>query len=134
MAELTDEQIKAANERGRIMRDTLPHASSAYYDREANRIVVELLNGATFSFPPHLAQRLENGSPDELADIELSGDGFGLHWPRLDEDLTVPGLLNGLFGTRKWMAALAGRATSPAKAAAAQRNGAKGGRPRRKAA
>lgn len=42
--------------------------------------------------------------------------------------------MNGVFGTRKWMSELArraGRATSPAKAAAARANGAKGGRPRK---
>lgn len=134
MAELTDEQIEAANERGRMMRETLPHAAAARYDRATGRVVIDLTNGATFAFPPHLAQGLAGASPEDLSEIELSGEGFGLHWPRLDEDLTVPGLLSGLFGTRKWMATLAGKATSPAKAAAAKRNGAKGGRPRKAAA
>jgi len=45
----------------------------------------------------------------------------------------VPGLLAGVFGTRKHMARLAGQQTSPAKAEAARANGAKGGRPRQKA-
>jgi hypothetical protein len=115
MAELTDEQIEAANERGRMMRETLPHATAARYDRATGRIVIDLTNGATFAFPPHLAQHLAGASPEDLADIELSGDGFGLHWPRLDEDLTVPGLLSGLFGTRKWMATLAARRRPPPK-------------------
>jgi hypothetical protein len=134
MAELTDAQIAAANERGRAMRDTLPHAAAARYDAAADRIVIDLTNGTTFAFPPRLAQGLEHGSADELGDMELSGGGYGIHWPRLDADLTVPGLLNGVFGTAKWMAALAGTAKSPAKAAAARRNGAKGGRPRKAAA
>ncbi|PZR07781.1 MAG: DUF2442 domain-containing protein, partial [Azospirillum brasilense] len=51
----------------------------------------------------------------------------------LDADLSVPGLLAGLFGTRAFMARQAGRATSPAKAAAARANGARGGRPRKSA-
>ena len=134
MAELTDAQIAAANERGRVMRDTLPHAAAARYDPAADRIVIDLTNGTTFAFPPRLAQGLEHGSAEELADMELSGGGYGIHWPRLDADLTVPGLLNGVFGTAKWMAAHAGTAKSPAKAAAARRNGAKGGRPRKAAA
>ena len=46
-------------------------------------------------------------------------------------DLSIPGLLAGVFGTRAHMARQAGRATSPAKASAARRNGAKGGRPRK---
>jgi len=129
--ELTDAQIEAANERGRIARETEPRAASARYDRKAKRIVVELTSGATFAFPPRLAQKLCDASADELAEIEVSPGGYGLHWPRIDEDFSVPGLVNGLFGTAKWMAARAGRATSPAKAAAARANGAKGGRPRK---
>jgi DNA invertase Pin-like site-specific DNA recombinase len=56
-----------------------------------------------------------------------------LHWEELDTDLSVAGLLAGLFGTRAHLARQAGSATSPAKAAAARANGAKGGRPRRSA-
>jgi hypothetical protein len=131
MVELTDAQIAAAEERGRLYRATHPHAASARYDRKNDRIVVELTNGATFAFPPGLAEGLADATPDELSDIELLGGGFGLHWETLDVDYTVPGLVNGVFGTAKWMAARAGRATSPAKAAAARVNGAKGGRPRK---
>ena len=103
MTELTDAQIEAANARGREI-EKLPHAAAARYDRTTDRIVVDLTNGASFAFPPRLAERLANASPEDLADIELSGAGFGLHWPRLDEDLTVPGLLAGVFGTARWMA------------------------------
>jgi hypothetical protein len=63
--------------------------------------------------------------------------GFNLHWPTLDVDLYVPALVSGIFGTRDWMskqlARVAGQAKSPAKAAAARANGAKGGRPRKAA-
>jgi hypothetical protein len=48
-------------------------------------------------------------------------------------DLSIPGLLAGLFGTKSYMARHAGQATSAAKAAAARVNGAKGGRPRKAA-
>jgi len=61
------------------------------------------------------------------------GAGYGLHREALDVDLSIPGLLAGLFGTKAYMARHAGRATSPAKAAAARANGAKGGRPRKSA-
>lgn len=133
MADLTDAQIVDAKERYRATRDAAPHATAARYDRVANRIVVDLTNGATFAFPPELGQGLAGATPEDLAEIELSGGGFGMHWPRLDADLTVPGLLNGVFGTARWMASLAGRTSSPAKAAAARRNGVKGGRPRKAA-
>lgn len=131
MVDLTREELAAARERGRLRRATEPHATSARYDRKSDRIVVELDSGATFAFPPRLAEGLSEATADELTDIELLGDGFGLHWEQLDVDYTVPGLVNGVFGTARWMAARAGRATSPAKAEAARANGAKGGRPRK---
>jgi hypothetical protein len=131
MVELTDTQIEAANERGRIVRETQPHAKAARYDEKSGRVIVDLTNGATFAFPTELVEGLHDASPAEIAEVEVIGRGFGLHWETLDLDYTVPGLVNGVFGTAKWMAAQAGRATSPAKAAAARANGAKGGRPRK---
>jgi hypothetical protein len=97
-----------------------PRAAAARYDRRLGRIVVELTNGCTFSFPPRLAQGLETATDVQLAQVEILGAGYGLHWEALDADLSVPGLLSGRFGTRAHMARLAGRATSPAKAAAAR--------------
>ena len=82
-----------------------------------------------------LAERLTGASPDELAEIEISPTGLGLHWPQLDADLYVPALLQGVFGARSWMASHMGvagsKSRSSAKVAAARENGRKGGRPRR---
>jgi len=133
MVELTNAQIDAALERGRIARETEPRAATARYDRQLGRILVDLTNGCTFAFPPRLAQGLETATDDQLAGIEILGDGYGLHWQAVDVDLSIPGLLAGIFGTKAYMARRAGRATSPAKAAAARMNGAKGGRPRKSA-
>lgn len=131
MVELSDTEIDAALERGRIARGVEPRAASARYDPSAGRLVVELTNGCAFAFPPRLAQGLENATDDQLAHVEILGAGYGLHWEELDADLSVPGLLAGLFGTKAYMAQRAGQSTSQAKAAAARANGAKGGRPRK---
>ena len=131
MSELTDAAIDAALERGKIARLHEPRAATARYDRERGRIVVELTNGCTFAFPPHLAQGLEDATADQLARVEILGAGYGLHWEALDVDLTVPDLLAGLLGTKSYMARRAGQASSSAKAAAARANGTKGGRPRK---
>jgi len=70
----------------------------------------------------------------KAADIEISPAGLGLHWRRLDADLYVPALLQGVFGSKSWMArqlgAEGGRARTVAKVAASRENGRKGGRPR----
>ena len=112
-----------------------PRAKRARYDRKTGRVLVELTNGCSFAFPARRAGGLEDATDDNLAEVAILGLGLGLHWKRLDVDLSVPGLLAGLFGTKAWMdrerAARAGSATSPAKAAAARRNGAKGGRPKK---
>lgn len=133
MADLTDTDITAALERGRIARQTEPRARSARYDATSGRVMVDLTNGCTFAFPPALAQGLEQADAAALSSVEILGAGYGLHWEALDVDLSVPGLLAGLFGTQRHMARRAGQATSQAKAAAARANGAKGGRPRKRA-
>jgi hypothetical protein len=133
MAEPTDSQIDQALAAGARARIAEPRAARARYDRRRDRIVVELTNGCAFAFPPRLAQGLEAATEDQLSAVEILGAGTGLHWDALDTDLSVAGLLAGIFGTAAHMARRAGQATSPAKAAAARRNGAKGGRPRKSA-
>jgi hypothetical protein len=114
-----------------------PRAVAAHFDRATGRVVIDLVNGYTYAFPAQLVQDLSGASLDALADVEVDGLGFNPHGPALDTDLYVPALVAGIFGTRAWMTRartrVAGRAPSPAKAAAARSNGAKGGRPRKEA-
>lgn len=137
MADLTDAEFETVEARGRKMLETQPRATSAHYDRKSGRIVIDLVNGCTYAFPARLVQDLQGASPDDLANVEIEGLGFDLHWPALDADLYVPALVAGIFGTRDWMtkelARRAGQVKSPAKAAAARVNGSKGGRPRKAA-
>jgi hypothetical protein len=133
MVEMTDAQIDAALRRGQSTRLHEPRANAARYDRQLDRVIVELTNGCTFAFPPRLAQGLQDATAEQLARVEILGAGSGLHWEALDADLSIPGLLAGLFGTKAYLARQAGRATSAAKAAAARANGARGGRPRKSA-
>jgi hypothetical protein len=108
---------------------------SARYDRRTARIVVNLNTGVQIAFPARLAEGLAEASPADLAEIEISPAGLGLHWPKLDADLYVSALLHGVFGSKRWMAtqlgAAGGKVRSRAKAAAARENGRRGGRPRK---
>lgn len=111
------------------------HAITARYDRRTARVVVGLDSGVQIAFPVRLAEGLADASPSDLANIEISPAGLGLHWPKLDADVYVPALLQGVFGSKRWMAAqlgaTGGKARTKAKIAAARANGRKGGRPRR---
>ena len=110
------------------------HVQSARYNRRGGRVTVQLSTGVEVTFPVTLAEGLAGASPEDLAEIEISPTGMGLHWPRLDADLYVPALLQGVFGSRSWMAshmgAAGGKSRSSAKTAASRENGRKGGRPR----
>ena len=122
-----------AAKRGARARAQEPHAQAARFDEKTGRIVVDLTNGAQFAFPPKIAQGLSGAKKADLKEIVVSPQGTGLHWPRLDADLTVAGLLAGIFGSRMWMREIGsagGSVMSAKKAEAARANGAKGGRPR----
>lgn len=103
MAELTDDEYEAANERGRVHFETTPHAKSARFDRSTGMVTLDLYNGCIFSFPARQLQGLEHASDDELAAVEVSGVGYGVHWESLDADFSVPGLMAGMFGTPTYM-------------------------------
>ncbi|MGF7211099.1 hypothetical protein GGE65_005715 [Skermanella aerolata] len=137
MADDPSTQITAAELRGAEMLDADPSAIAACFDAASGLINVGLSNGCSFAFPVRLAQGLEEASPDALAEVEILGQGYGLHWEKLDVDLSIPGLLAGLFGTKAFMdrqrAARAGASTSQAKPEAARQNGRRGGRPSKSA-
>jgi hypothetical protein len=132
---VTEQELAQAEARMEGLRDA-GHAVSARYDRRTSRIVVRLNTGLELAFAPALAEGLGGAAPDDLAEIEISPAGLGLHWPKLDADLYIPALLQGVFGSRRWMAAqlgaAGGRARNSVKAASSRANGLKGGRPRKK--
>jgi hypothetical protein len=56
---------------------------------------VEMIDGRTITVPLTWYPRLAHGTPAERANWRLIGEGDGLHWPDLDEDISVEGLLAG---------------------------------------
>jgi hypothetical protein len=57
---------------------------------------VVLRDGRTLSVPLEWYPRLAHGSPAERQRWRLIGEGIGIHWPDLDEDISIAGLLAGL--------------------------------------
>lgn len=58
-------------------------------------LIVELRDGRTISVPMDWYPRLLEATPSELSAWELTGGGSGIHWPELDEDISIEGLLGG---------------------------------------
>jgi hypothetical protein len=100
---VTDEEFEAANARAAERRRTTPWAVRARYDRRLRRVVVRLSSGMDLTFAPRDVQGLEHATPDQLADVEVAGVGYGLHWPGIDADVYVPSLLQGITGSKAWM-------------------------------
>ena len=138
----TDEELEAELEQARINTEiadrTEPRAKAAYYDAATRRLVIDLKSGVSVMVPVDLLQGVAGGAEKDIAAVEISGGGYGLHWEALDADITVPGIVSGIYGTKRWMAQLGARAlgtlggsTKTARqAAAARASGLKGGRPK----
>ncbi|PYD46610.1 DUF2442 domain-containing protein [Novacetimonas pomaceti] len=113
---------QAAREAGALHRATVPHVVSARFIRARRAIHVTLSNGVEMSVPVDLLQGLQGASLNDLAKIEMTPLGNGLHWPRLDADVLVEGLIHDIYGSQSWMAAqmgcAGGSSASNAKAAA----------------
>lgn len=58
-------------------------------------IVVDLFDGRTISAPLAWYPRLLHATPSQRANWRIAGGGYGIHWPEIDEDLSVQGLLHG---------------------------------------
>lgn len=126
-------QIEAARQAGYDAEQQWPRAIEAYYEPSDKKIVIVFVDDSEFRFVPQRAQGLENASEADLTKIRLSPAGVGISWPDLDVDLSIPHLRQGVFGSKRWMAAMGaegGKSTSEAKQAAARENGKKGGRPK----
>lgn len=131
----SDEEIDRAIERAASLRDE-PRVVKVEYrpGRGLNLLVLSLSDGHRHVIPVEDVEGLWSATREQIGEVEILGWGTGLHWPALDLDLYVPSLLRGLYGTRRWMAAMGrkgGSATSVAKRKASRANGLKGGRPKK---
>jgi hypothetical protein len=139
-----DRQYQEATARGAETLRNLPKAAAARFDQNSKRLVLEMQNGTTVLVPVNLIQGLQNAGDNDLVDLRLLAEGTQIHWDKLDVQFYVKSLIEGIFGTRKWMKDLnehlseigrrGGSSTSRAKSEASRQNGLRGGRPRKKVA
>jgi hypothetical protein len=64
---------------------------------EHRTIFIELYDGRIVGFPASRFRRLREATNEELGEVKVEVNGFALRWERLDEDITVLGIVNGRF-------------------------------------
>lgn len=121
---------------GKRREKTEPRALSAHYDKAADLIVARLRSGVFFSFPRAFVHGLKGASRRQIEHMDLVGNGASIEWPDVDDGIDLIHLIERSIGLKTTVSAgrRGGRAKTKAKVAASRVNGAKGGRPRKKAA
>jgi hypothetical protein len=132
----TDAEIDRAIEQAQSLQQE-PRVVSAEYrpGPGLDLLILKLSDGHRHLIPREDLQGLQSATREQIAQVEILGNGTGLHWPALDLDHYVPSLLRRVYGTKSWMAEIGrsgGSAKSVAKKQASRVNGLKGGRPRQK--
>jgi hypothetical protein len=103
---VTDADIDAALGRSREYSKYARKVVTASYSKATDRLRLVLDNGVTCSIPRTLIQGLAGAQEKNLNRIQMLSDGTGLLWPLLDVAHYVPALLQGVYGSEKWMTAL----------------------------
>ena len=75
-----------------------PRITSIHVSDEV--IAAELADGRSVSVPLAWSWRLSDATPEQRANWRLIGSGEGVHWPDIDEDISVRGMLDGVPARR----------------------------------
>ena len=79
------------------MRSIVSHADPRIVEvfTDAEAITVHLADGRVVSVPLAWSWRLSDATPEQRSNFEIIGNGHGVHWPEIDEDLSAAGMLAG---------------------------------------
>lgn len=113
----TDKHIDEAFERSK-QHDNDPVAISVKHISTENLIVIHLSNARRLVLPVEDIQALNQATHEQLSHHEIIGIGRGISFPDIDADLFVPALIQGIYGSERWMRQLEVRTTPPMQAAA----------------
>jgi hypothetical protein len=86
----------------------------AHVDVSDETITANLVDGRVISVPLAWSWRLSDATPAQRANWRLIGDGHGVHWPDVDEDISAEGMLTGTPAPRPVRRARALKAIGPA--------------------
>lgn len=118
---ITDEElkkeIKEAKSVGKRAYEIEPRAVTVKYNKKTGRVIVDLITGVSFMFPAAMAEELANLPAAVLSDVKILADGIAIYWEKADVALSVPDLLNGIFGSKSWMNKLRNNINQEAKLA-----------------
>jgi len=129
----TDAEIDAALERAKA-HDKDPLARTVKYVQNLNLLIIGLNNGQRLVLPLEDVPEIGKLTKKQFENWELLGRGTAINFPEIDVALPIEGIIEGVYGVRRWMAEVGkrgGSARTKAKQLASRANGAKGGRPRK---
>ena len=75
-------------------------ARAVSVDVTADEIIAHLADGRTISVPVGWSWRLSDATAEQRQRYELIADGSGVHWPDVDEDISIRGMLDGVPARR----------------------------------
>lgn len=132
----TAAEMQRAERESREREKTATKIRRARYDTKRDLVIVELSTGATLMIERARIAGFAKASPAALADLAVNPGAESLWSETVDDGVLLEQLIEIAAGTeflKVFGGRISGRRRSPAKAAAARKNGAKGGRPRKKA-
>ena len=102
----TSRDIDAALKRAALEPIT-PTARAVQYNAPTEMVILTMSSGRRVAMPREEIQVLKGAPRSKVSQVEIENFGTALHWPQLDLDLSVEGLLRGITGTKRWMRELA---------------------------
>ncbi len=77
-----------------------PEALIKAVETSDDTITATLTDGRTISVPLAWSWRLSDATPEQRSNFRIIGGGQGVHWPDIDEDISVHGMLHGIAAMR----------------------------------